>query len=289
MEFSRVENLSDLKNETEELTELSALVERVAQDLHLLSLVAKNNDRLLTCSTLDTLLQALRQAYERIGVYKNNFAYACGTTGDQLVDVLGRVYASAHLAAVMEAYLFVDKLWSYLDPNGKRKLWDELVSGFEESDDDKVKEELTRKILLYPMSMESILVTEKWDQAQTLILSFLPDTWFEEFRAVQPRIQRERAILESKSVIQEHPYHPAREEESIGENCLPVLVPLQASILKALDRRALKMKELADEVCDGESSRLYKNNGIKELREYGLVAHQHGLGFYRPDKPPKQT
>jgi len=61
---------------------------------------------------------------------------------------------------------------------------------------------------------------------------------------------------------------------------------LQRRILSALDGRALKKQKLADDACGGEGTRLYRKGGIKELRVQGLVGHKHGLGYYRPDKPP---
>jgi hypothetical protein len=60
----------------------------------------------------------------------------------------------------------------------------------------------------------------------------------------------------------------------------------QHSILVALDGRAMNKQALADEVCKGDGKRLYKPGGLTELRGAGLVAHKHGLGFYRPDAPP---
>jgi hypothetical protein len=65
-----------------------------------------------------------------------------------------------------------------------------------------------------------------------------------------------------------------------------VLVPLQQNILLALDGKALKKQPLADIVCAGEGTRLYRKNGIKELMTIGRVAHKNGVGYYRPDAPP---
>ncbi len=64
------------------------------------------------------------------------------------------------------------------------------------------------------------------------------------------------------------------------------LSPLQQNILTALDGKALKKQQLADVVCAGEGSRLYRPGGIKDLKDAGLVAHKNGVGFYRPDAPP---
>jgi hypothetical protein len=65
-----------------------------------------------------------------------------------------------------------------------------------------------------------------------------------------------------------------------------VLHPLQQAILAALDGQALKKQPLANKVCAGEGTRLYKQNGIKELIKAGLVAHAYGIGYYRPNAPP---
>lgn len=72
-----------------------------------------------------------------------------------------------------------------------------------------------------------------------------------------------------------------------------VFVPtaFQSSILKALQGRALKKMPLAAMVCGGEENGnlLYRPGGIVELRQCGLVDHKHGVGFYRPDSPPKES
>jgi hypothetical protein len=65
-----------------------------------------------------------------------------------------------------------------------------------------------------------------------------------------------------------------------------ILTPLQSSILRSLDRKALKKEKLA-EACElKDGSRLYRQGGIHELRDAGLVAHRDGVGYYRPDAPP---
>jgi len=65
-----------------------------------------------------------------------------------------------------------------------------------------------------------------------------------------------------------------------------VPTPLQSAILDALDGKAMKKQALADEVCGGEGTRLYRKGGINELREIGRVDHKHGVGYFRPDAPP---
>jgi hypothetical protein len=63
----------------------------------------------------------------------------------------------------------------------------------------------------------------------------------------------------------------------------------QKAMLLALKDRALTKQALADEVCGGEGSRLYRRGWIKELRDVGLVDHKHGLGYFRPDCPPRSA
>lgn len=66
----------------------------------------------------------------------------------------------------------------------------------------------------------------------------------------------------------------------------------QREILNALEGRAMKKQALADEVCGGEGSRLYRSGrkrkgDLNELRDLGRVAHKVGLGYYRPDALPR--
>ena len=57
-------------------------------------------------------------------------------------------------------------------------------------------------------------------------------------------------------------------------------LPLQDAILKALDGQALKKQALADKVCKGEGTVLYRSGGLKELRDRGLVYQR--LECFRP-------
>lgn len=63
--------------------------------------------------------------------------------------------------------------------------------------------------------------------------------------------------------------------------------PLQKAILAALAGQALKKQALADLICKGEGTVLYREGGIKELRALGLVEHKRRIGFFRPDAPPE--
>jgi hypothetical protein len=67
-----------------------------------------------------------------------------------------------------------------------------------------------------------------------------------------------------------------------------VFTPLQHAIHTALKGRALKKDALANEVCGGEGTRLYRKGGIKEMRDAELVARKDGVGYYRPDAPPPE-
>src|SRR5262249_21906949 len=65
-----------------------------------------------------------------------------------------------------------------------------------------------------------------------------------------------------------------------------ITTSFQDDILEALDGRALKTDALGAAV--GDRGRLYRARGLKELREKGMVCHEPGVGFYRPDAPPKE-
>ncbi len=62
--------------------------------------------------------------------------------------------------------------------------------------------------------------------------------------------------------------------------------PIQVAIHKALDGKAMSKQALANEVCGGEGTRLYKPHGIKEMMADGIVKNKPGVGYYRPDSPP---
>jgi hypothetical protein len=91
------------------------------------------------------------------------------------------------------------------------------------------------------------------------------------------RIERERLV-----VLQAAPTangaHPATPEEPLTDS--------QKTILQALDGKAMGVELLAGE-CDVEASTLYRQGLKTVLESRGLVKHIHGLGWYRPDRPPK--
>lgn len=67
-----------------------------------------------------------------------------------------------------------------------------------------------------------------------------------------------------------------------------VLTPIQKAILKALDGRAMTKQQLANAVCDGEGTRLYRPGALPELRDRQLVQHKRQVGYFRPDAPPSK-
>lgn len=67
-----------------------------------------------------------------------------------------------------------------------------------------------------------------------------------------------------------------------------VFVPshMQRGILDALNGKALRTDALASKV--GSRSRIFRRDGIHELRHAGLVSHHKRIGYFRPDAPPPE-
>jgi hypothetical protein len=79
--------------------------------------------------------------------------------------------------------------------------------------------------------------------------------------------------------------HPLPAVARASEAALPfVPSPFQRAILKALDGVALRTDALGAAV--GDRSRLYRQGGLQELRERGLVGWHKYLGFYSVKSPP---
>jgi hypothetical protein len=97
--------------------------------------------------------------------------------------------------------------------------------------------------------------------------------WIESIRSVRDAL---KVLAPATDHFDDVPSKPA----------LLVPAPVQRRILKALEGKALKADALAKVACGGDRSRLYKKNGLKELRADSLVMHKHGVGYYRPDKRP---
>jgi hypothetical protein len=188
---------------------------------------------------------------------------------DDVVEICGRSYPSAHRAALGEAKEFLDWLWFHLDQEGREsthRIWVELGS--------KGKANSTAYRRAYQQSMNATgmdpdRVVENWQRAKAGIRELLPKEWRRDFNHIGSRIARERASVES-----------ARRPDTFVPN------QFQLAILKALHGRALNKQDLANEVCGGEGSRLYRPNGIKELMGMGKVRNKRRLGYYRPDAPP---
>ena len=66
-----------------------------------------------------------------------------------------------------------------------------------------------------------------------------------------------------------------------------VLGPRQKSIMERLSGRAMRTRALAKELHIDQPS-LYKRDGIKELKDKGLVKLHSKIGYYRPDAPPPE-
>jgi len=81
-------------------------------------------------------------------------------------------------------------------------------------------------------------------------------------------------------------YLPVANAAPVEPDGLLVVNEFQRQILDALDGCALPKQGLAEKVCGGEGTRLYRKGGLKELRKAGKVLHQSRLGYYRPDAPP---
>lgn len=97
-----------------------------------------------------------------------------------------------------------------------------------------------------------------------------------------PEIDLPRGQETAENSEQAKPHEAKREVDNPF-----VPTPLQKAILETLNGRALKVEPLANEVAGGDKSRLYRKGGLKELKELDLVHHKHGVGYYRPDAPPK--
>lgn len=63
-----------------------------------------------------------------------------------------------------------------------------------------------------------------------------------------------------------------------------VPTPFQQDILDALEGKGLRTDALAAKV--GDRSRLFRPEGLPELRQHGRVDHHPRVGYFRPDAPP---
>jgi hypothetical protein len=97
----------------------------------------------------------------------------------------------------------------------------------------------------------------------------------------QPEVQvhiRQRAM---ENLRQPAPETAVVEDETV--QFIPT--PLQETVLDTLNGKAMKKEALA-ETLKIDSSRLYRQGGIKELMDLKMVDNLRGIGYYRPDAPP---
>lgn len=100
--------------------------------------------------------------------------------------------------------------------------------------------------------------------------------------AIERAIEKLVLVAETDAVL--------RDTEGMrGTEVILVPTPIQREILKALDGRLLKKKDLETELCGGHGNRLYRKGEIQELMRLGLVAKRRSGGYYRPDAPPPNT
>ena len=82
------------------------------------------------------------------------------------------------------------------------------------------------------------------------------------------------------TTVPESPGDLTSTEDRADEVFVPT--PFQKGILDALDGKALRTDSLGNKV--GDRRRLFKQGGLKELRERGLVGHHDRLGYYSPGR-----
>lgn len=62
---------------------------------------------------------------------------------------------------------------------------------------------------------------------------------------------------------------------------------IQREILSLLDGKSMTGKQLATKIDMGETQ--LSRDHLKPLKIAGLIANKRGIGYYRPDRPPKLT
>lgn len=123
----------------------------------------------------------------------------------------------------------------------------------------------------------SVFPADEIELSQAMWMEQLPDF-------VRSWARFEAGLVTIRSISADDPIQPP-----IKAGFKPPFVgtPLQNNILNALNGRALKKVPLADLVANGDWSGFYRPGGIKELMEQDLVRKKSGIGYYRPDAPPK--
>jgi hypothetical protein len=194
--------------------------------------------------------------------------FAAVGSPSEIVAVAGRSYASAHQAAFNEAMRFLDWLWFCLDEDSRRHRNDWCFAPTNSKKNAREYRDSVKRSI-NSTGLDPELVVDNWEIAKVSILERLTPEWQQGFKHIQSRIARESAAIEHRRKSQ--PFVPN---------------DFQHAILKALDGRALKKQPLAEEVCGGEGSRLYRPGGLKELMNAGKVSHKHRLRYFRPDALP---
>jgi hypothetical protein len=223
-----------------------------------------------------TLVQVLSE-FSLDALLETGVSYCAGDPAACVV-IQDRIYESAHRAGLLEAGRFVDMLSQELDPAAYaenlrferevivRRIHPELFDDHNSFTGRKARSPFSDRWF-----------EQEWPRTKLAIAQLLPAEWERDFRLIPVRIHREAMTA--------HAISPAPDESEVF---LPT--PLQAAILKALENRALTKGQLAEVVCDGDSSRLYKPKGrlrnLQELQDLGLVKNERGKGYYRPDAPP---
>ncbi len=246
---------------------LSEAAQRLASELAALPCLAQGDQATLVRHGVAEMIALVNACSTPMRECGDVFA-TVGSPSD-LVTVCGRSFPSAHHAALSETQRFLDWLWFHLDKesHARRNDWWITLSQKGEVNSPDYKEAYQRSINCTGLDPERII--ENWERAKIGILELLPSEWRRDFNHIDSRIARERAAL-----------NRAKQSDSFVPN------DFQRDILKALEGRALNKQALANEVCNGEGSRLYRRGGIKELKAAGKVCHKPRLGYYRPDAPP---
>lgn len=311
-----------LKRYTDLVEKVSICAQDIAKQLWI---VARDSGSTATKYTksVGELIQQVQAAYQVLLLTSDSFASVW--EDGQIFSVNGRSYSNAHIAAVAEARIFLEYLWIKLDKKDweqHEKAWQkdhyssqgqaffngtglklELVRQKQANARRLTREALAAWDAEFAPKISSTINNERQrlsaDHARRVALAAQP--WISALADSKSRTTPDR-ILSAKSgklfdelikkknglikEIAHHVHELVDGRQRSGREEPFVLTPLQEDILRALDKRAMKKQALADEVCGGEGTRLYRRGGIKELRAGGKVGHTYGAGYFRPDAPP---
>ena len=163
---------------------LSKAALTIATELSCLRVCARDDKAELASHGIKQICELLNVLHEAVTDCVAMFA-SSGTVSDT-VNIRGRIYPSAHHAAVREAGSFMDIFWFHVDQAGRKK----AIEKFHKSPGD----ELLR-LLGSGKGFDAKLVVTKWERAKARILELLDDKWQADFKGVAARIERERALL----------------------------------------------------------------------------------------------